>query len=76
MDERWLGSDDAMTWTSREVPPLPDDLLAELEERYGPITRWTAEQCAEIGPERIEQLMAWVDRPDVRALLEQDSGGA
>ncbi len=71
-DGRWFGSDDSASWTTREAPPLPDALLADLEDRYGPITRWTAEQCAEIGAARIEQLAAWVDRPDVRALLERE----
>jgi hypothetical protein len=71
MDEWWFGSDDAMAWTGREAPPLPDTLLAELEDRYGPPARWTAEQCAEIGPDRIRAIMAWTDSPDVRRLLER-----
>jgi hypothetical protein len=69
------GSDDAARWTARELPPLPDGLLGELEERYGPVTAWTAEQCAEIGEDRIRRLMAWVERPEVRALREAESGG-
>lgn len=72
MDERWYGSDDAMTWTTRETEPLPDGLLAELEERYGPIARWTAEQCVEIGENRVRALMAWVERPAVQRLLERE----
>jgi hypothetical protein len=34
-----------------------------------PTAAWTAEQCAEIGEERVRALMAWVERPEVRRLL-------